>query len=81
MTTLNQLDSALLASMLDAEIPFSKWLHETDAIDNTNYATIRAKFVAWDAAADADGGIIITKPNGNTELKTIDKVPIPPVRS
>jgi len=81
MITLNQTDSALLLAALDAEQPLMKWLHDTPAIDNTNYTTIRNNFITWNAANTADGGIIITKPNNQTEERTgIDQVPIPPVR-
>ncbi len=81
MITLNQTDSALLLSALDAEQTLMKWLHDTPAINNATYSTIRDNFIAWDTANTADGGIIITKPNNTTEEKTgIDQVPIPPVR-
>lgn len=75
---LDQQDSALLKTALDAQTPFFYWMnHDTTAIDNTQYAAIKAKFEAW-AVAYAENDLYVY---GQTNaLSGIDSVPIPPAR-
>ena len=78
--TLNQTDTALLKTALDAENSFFNWLkNDTTDISNTEYSNIKAKFESWQEAY-AENDLYITIGSNTQQLSGIDSVPIPPAR-
>ena len=74
--TLNQLDSSLLKTALDAENSFLYWMkHDTSTIDNTQYSAIQAKFSAWQDAYE-ENDLYITTGSGTQQVEGIDRVPV-----
>ena len=79
--TLNQTQTALLKTALDAQGSLFAWMHaDTTNISNTEYANIRTDFQNWQTAYAAND-LYITLPGGGTQqLSGIDQLPIPPAR-
>ncbi len=74
--TLNQTDSSLLKTALDAENSFLYWMkHDTSTIDNTQYSAIQAKFSAWQDAYE-ENDLYITTGSGTQQVEGIDRVPV-----
>lgn len=74
--TLNQTDSSLLKTALDAENSFLYWMkHDTTTIDNTQYSAIQAKFSAWQDAYE-ENDLYITTGSGTQQVEGIDRVPV-----
>ena len=78
--TLNQTDSALLKTALDAENSLFYWLeHDTTAINNIQHDAIVDKFEAWQEAYELED-LYVTTGSGTQQVEGIDSVPIPPRR-
>ena len=74
--TLNQTDSSLLKTALDAENSFLYWMkHDITTIDNTQYSAIQAKFAAWQDAYE-ENDLYITTGSGTQQVEGIDRVPV-----